>query len=179
MLGVFSITTIALVAGLIFVPALTKKFGARNTIVGGLVLSCVMGIVFWISSKNANVPLMLISNTIRWFGCATFIGSATVALPGKISEFSLLRDHVNIEATVFSCVSMGTKVGMGLASAITGWLLDLSGFISSDNAVQPASALSMIIIIYAALPLVFQAIVLVCNYFQKVDVAVEKLKGNR
>lgn len=177
MLGVFTMTTIALVVGLAFVPALTQKIGSRNMILGGMVVSCVMGIIFWYASVMINMPLMLVSNSIRWLTCSAFIGSATVLIPSKISEYSILKDHVNIEATVFSCVSMGTKIGSGLASSIVGWLLSAGGFITEDNAIQPESAIWMIIVSFAVIPLVCQVVVLVCSYFQKVEQAVGRLKS--
>ena len=177
MFGTLSATTAALVLGLAFVPALTKKLGTRNTILSGMILATLMGIPFWIASASVNIPLMVISNTLRWFGSATFIGTATVVIPGKISEYSLLRDNVNIEATVFSCVSMGTKVGAGVATAMVGWLLNAAGYIAIDGAAQPQSALSMMVFVYAGVPFIALLIVLVFCYLQKVENAVNKLKA--
>ena len=48
---------------------------------------------------------------------------------------------------------MGIKVGGGVGTALTGWLLALGGF-DGEAAVQTASAISMINFMYLILPLV-------------------------
>ncbi len=179
MFGTLSATTVALVVGLAFVPMMTQKLGTRNTILSGMILATAMGALFWLASVWVNLPLMIITNILRWFGSATFIGTATVVIPSKISEYSMLRDNVNIEATVFSCVSMGTKIGSGIAAGMVGWLLNAAGYIAVDGATQPATALNMMTFLYAAAPFIALLIVLVFCYFQKVENAVEKLKTEK
>ena len=43
---------------------------------------------------------------------------------------------------MFSCTSFGTKLGGGIGVALSGWLLDISGYIN-NGAVQPDSCMSM------------------------------------
>ena len=43
---------------------------------------------------------------------------------------------------MFSCTSFGTKLGGGIGVALSGWLLDISGYIN-NGAVQPDSCISM------------------------------------
>jgi GPH family glycoside/pentoside/hexuronide:cation symporter len=176
MFGTLSATTAALVVGLVFVPSMTKKFGIKRTVIFGMVLATAMGVVFYIAAASANAPLMIVSNILRWFGSATFIGTATVIIPGYVSEYSMLKDNVNIEATVFSCVSMGTKVGSGIASAVVGWLLSVSGYIAVDGATQPVSAQNMMTFMYAGLPFVALLIVLILAFFQNVETDVNRMK---
>ena len=71
---------------------------------------------------------------------------------------------------MFSCSSMGVKVGAGIGNALTGWLLEASHY-NGTAAVQPESALSMITAMYVVLPLIFSAVTLILLALQKVEKA--------
>ena len=60
---------------------------------------------------------------------------------------------------MFSCTSLGVKVGGGLGTALSGWLLAASGY-DGDLKVQPESAIQMIYIMYVWLPLAANGIIL-------------------
>ena len=60
---------------------------------------------------------------------------------------------------MFSCTSLGVKVGGGLGTALSGWLLAASGY-DGDLKVQPDSAIQMIYIMYVWLPLAANALIL-------------------
>ena len=60
---------------------------------------------------------------------------------------------------MFSCTSLGVKVGGGLGTALSGWLLAASGY-DGDLKVQPESAIQMIYVMYVWLPLAANALIL-------------------
>ena len=60
---------------------------------------------------------------------------------------------------MYSCTSLGVKIGGGLGTAISGWLLAASGFIQGGAAVQPDSVINMLNAMYLWLPAIFCGLV--------------------
>ena len=175
LLGVFSMTmVIPLMVGLVLSPVFVKKFGIYKTNLVGFAITTVMCIPFLIFGLTGNVTGMLICSVIRWIGSGPVVGNGG-ALTAEIAEYSARKDGVNIAGSVYSCSSMGGKVGTGLASALTGWLLAASGY-DGMLAVQPASAINMITILYAVVPLIISSLMLICLYLQKVEQANKELE---
>ena len=77
----------------------------------------------------------------------------------EASEHTWLRTGKRIDGLMFSCTSLGVKVGGGLGTALSGWLLAASGY-DGDLKVQPESAIQMIYIMYVWLPLAANALIL-------------------
>ena len=75
------------------------------------------------------------------------------------------------EGLIFSGGSVGTKVGSGLTNAILTSLLALAGYVSSTtgSAVQPDSAIQMIIHLYEYAPLFVWVVLIGVLYFYKLD----------
>lgn len=117
---------------------------------------------------------MFIVCFLRYMFSAPSPGNSA-ALTAEISNYTYMKKKVRIEASVFACASMGSKVGAGLGTAIVGWLLQAGGF-DGTVAVQSQSALNMISFMYTWLPVIFCAISTVILVFQKVEEANEKLK---
>ena len=59
----------------------------------------------------------------------------------------LLTKHKRVDGTMYSCASLGVKLGGGLGTAITGWLLAFSNY-DKALAVQPESCINMLKIMY-------------------------------
>ena len=59
---------------------------------------------------------------------------------------------------MYSCTSLGVKIGGGLGTAISGWLLAAAGFIEGGAAIQPDSVISMLTVMYLWLPAIFCAV---------------------
>ena len=77
------------------------------------------------------------------------------AVIAQCSEYTYLKSGKRIDGSMFSCTSMGIKLGGGIGIALSGWLLDISGYINMDNAVQPASCIKMMYFMYLWLPFIF------------------------
>lgn len=48
------------------------------------------------------------------------------AVIASCSEYTWLTKHKRVDGTMYSCTSLGVKLGGGLGTAITGWLLAFS-----------------------------------------------------
>ena len=75
---------------------------------------------------------------------------------------------------MYSCSSLGIKLGGGIGIAITGWLLDFSGF-DGTLAVQSDSCIQMLQIMYLWIPVVITLIITIIMANMNVEKANEKL----
>ncbi|MDR2655198.1 MAG: glycoside-pentoside-hexuronide (GPH):cation symporter [Oscillospiraceae bacterium] len=178
MLAAFSLAmALPMVVGLFATPALVKRFNIWKTVVAALVLSTAMCIPYMIFGFKGMVIPMLVFQALHWLfrGPQTGVGAALTA---EVCGYTLHKDGVRIEGTINSCGTMGQKVGMGIGTAVTGWLMAASGY-NGNLEVQPESALSMISFLYAALPLIITAIVAVLMYFMNVEKANAQLDAQK
>lgn len=68
---------------------------------------------------------------------------------------------------------------VGLGTTLAGWMLDLSGFINGDMAVQPDSCINMMYIMYLWLPFVIDLMITIVLWFMNVEEANRKLIENK
>ena len=50
------------------------------------------------------------------------------AMSAEVAAYTKKKEGVSVEGTMFSCSSVGVKVGGGVGTALSGWLLSWSGF---------------------------------------------------
>lgn len=169
LLGTFSLVSlIPVMIILMLTPTLVKKFGTmRKVNLYARVITIVMGIVFVIAAMNKNLPLMLGAAFLRNMAGGPLTGTLN-ALVAETSDYTWRTQKKRIDGVMFSCSSIGVKLGGGIGSAVVGWLLALGKF-DGTAAVQPASAVSMIFFMYAVAPVVFGLIMAVLIYFLKVE----------
>ena len=79
---------------------------------------------------------------------------------------------------MYSCSSLGIKVGGALGTAICGWLLDAAGYIE-NAAVQSASTVGMLNFIYLWMPVILCAGVAFLLMFLRVERANEMILAER
>lgn len=79
---------------------------------------------------------------------------------------------------MYSCTSLGVKLGGGIGTAVVGWLLEFSGYVGT-NSVQPQSALDMMQFMYLWLPLIFDVLIMFVLSKMDVETANEKLKAEK
>ena len=96
------------------------------------------------------------------------------ALIADTATHTYLKDGVHLEGTMYSCSSMGIKVGGGIGSALCGWLLYLGGY-NGLAATQTVGAINMINFMYLGVPLIGGAISLIIVSALNVDKANKKL----
>ena len=94
----------------------------------------------------------------------------------KADEYNYLKTGHQNTGSMFSCSSVGTKVGMGLGTALCGWLLEWSRF-DGTAAVQSSLASNVIIAIYLLAPIIAAALTQFIYY--KLDVEEEITRLNK
>ena len=75
---------------------------------------------------------------------------------------------------MFSCSSLGLKIGGALGTAICGWLLDAAGYVE-NAAVQNTSTVGMLNFLYLWLPVILCGLVALLLTKLNVEKANEKL----
>ena len=78
---------------------------------------------------------------------------------------------------MYSCSSLGIKIGGALGTAICGWLLDAAGYV--ENAVQTASAVNMLEFLYLWAPAILCTGVMFLLSMLKVEKANAKILADR
>ena len=97
------------------------------------------------------------------------------ALVAECSEHTFLQYGKRIDGTMYSCTSMGLKVGSGLGTAIVGWLLNFGGF-NGQLKVQSQSCINMLHFMYLWLPMIINILVALLLTQLNVEKANEKLR---
>lgn len=169
LLGTFSLVSlIPVMIILTLTPALVKKFGTiRKLNLYARIVTILMGIIFVIAAMNKNLPLMLGAAFFRNMAGGPLTGTLN-ALVAETSDYTWRTQKKRIDGVMFSCSSIGVKLGGGIGSAIVGWLLAWGGF-NGQAAVQSASAVNTIFFMYAVTPVVFGLVMAVLIYFLKVE----------
>ena len=179
LLGTFSgAINLALIIGLAFLPALVAKHkGYYKLNFSGYVISALGRGVVVVAGYIGSVPLMLVGTAIGAIGMSPWQGNLN-ALVAECSEHTFLKYGKRIDGTMYSCTSMGLKLGGGLGAAIVGWLLDLGGF-DGQLAVQSQSCIDMLHFMYLWLPMIINIIIVVLLTQLNVEKANEKLRAEK
>ena len=156
-LGLLSMAgMVPMVIGLILTPALVSKFGIYKVNLWGMIISVVASIPTVIFGYTGNLMLFLVFSVIRGLGSSPMLGTLNAVI-AEAATYSYNKDGVHLDGTMFSCSSMGIKVGGGLGTAVSGWLLALGGFNGAAE-VQTAGAISMINFMYLMIPTILTAV---------------------
>ena len=177
--GVFSwAINIPLIIALVFTPTLVAKWnGMYKLNVMSYTLATISRALVAVAGYmgSGNVTLMLLFTAIAALGQGPWQGDMNAAI-AACSEYTWLTKHKRVDGTMYSCTSLGVKLGGGLGTAITGWLLAASHF-DRALAVQPESCISMLKIMYLVIPFALDAIITFILSHLKVEEANEKLRA--
>ena len=154
LLGVFSwAINIPLIIGLMLTPVLVERFhGMYRLNLGGYVIGTVGRALVILAGYLHSVPLMLLFSGVAAFGMSPLQGDLN-ALIASCSEYTFLTKGKRVDGTMYSCTSLGVKIGGGLGTALCGWLLEWSGY-DGLAAVQSAGCLNMLHVMYLWIPMV-------------------------
>ena len=174
-LGNFSLAiNIPLIIGLLITPILVRKMGGMYKInIIGYVVAVVGRALVIVAGYMGSVPLMLAFTAVAAFGTSPLQGDLN-ALIASCSEYTFRTKGKRIDGTMYSCSSFGIKVGGSLGTAVCGWLLDAAGF-KEQAAVQSASAINMLHVLYLWLPMFLNIFVTIVLTRLKVEKANEDM----
>jgi len=178
--GAFSwAVNIPLIIALVVTPTLVEKSkGMYKINKYSYMIATVGRLLVVVAGYMGSVPLMLAFTALAALGQGPWQGDMNAVI-ASCSEYTYLKTGKRVDGTMYSCTSLGVKIGGGLGTAIAGWMLDLSGFINGDNAIQPDSCINMMYFMYLWLPLILDLLITVILSFMNVEDANEKLKTDK
>ena len=154
MLGMCS--TIPLVIGIPFMPKLIDKMGMRKANVCGTFISLLGCLIAVLGQFLGGITIIIAGLLIKAAG--TVPGSTTYTpFMVKADEYHYQKMGHRVTGSLFSCATVGTKVGQGLGTAICGWVLTWGGF-DGTAAVQSVAATNAINFLYLGFPVIFTII---------------------
>ncbi len=176
LLGVFSwAINIPMIMGLLFTPALVARWkGMYRLNLYGYILGTAGRLGVVIAGYVGSVPLMLLCTAVAALGMSPLQGDMN-ALIATCSEYTFLKTGKRVDGTMYSCTSLGTKLGGGIGTAVAGWLLAYSGYVGGA-AEQSASCINMLHIMYLWLPMVFNLLITLILTRLNVEKENEKLR---
>lgn len=154
LLGTFSMAQmLPMVIGLAITPALVKKCkGMYKVNLTGYCLAVCFRVGFIIGGYMRNVPLMLACSAISGL-CTSPVTGDINALISAASDYTVRTKGKHIEGAMFSCSSLGIKVGGGIGSALSGMLLAAGGYVA-NAAQQSATTVNMLNFMYLWFPMI-------------------------
>lgn len=158
------------------VPFITKKFGMRKSILLGDGIGIIGSILIIVGGLIANFPMILVGFVIRTVGTSPQTGALN-ALIAETDEYSFLKFGRRMTGTIYSCSSMGIKIGTGIGVALCGYLLEFSGF-DGQATVQAASAVTAINWSYLLGVGLLPIVSFIVFFFMNVEKENEKLRKN-
>ena len=167
---------VPMIIGLLLVPIVVAKLGGMYKInYTGYALATVARILVIVAAYMGSIPMMLVFTAIASLGMCPLQGDLNAVI-ASASDYTHLTTGKRIDGTMYSCTSLGVKIGGGLGTAISGWLLAAAGFIEGGVATQPESVLTMLNVMYLWLPAIFCGLVTFLLTKLNVEKANEKLR---
>ena len=130
-----------------------------------------------VAGYMGSVPLMMAFTALAALGQGPWQGDMNAVI-ASCSEYTYLTQGKRIDGTMYSCTSLGVKIGGGIGTAVVGWMLEFSGYVGT-NATQPQSALDMMQFMYLWLPLIFDVLIMFVLSRMNVEDANKKLKAEK
>lgn len=157
--GVFSwAVNIPLIIALIFTPTLVAKWKGmyKLNLVGYIIATAGRALVV-VAGYMGSVPLMLLFTAIAALGQGPWQGDMNAVI-AACSEYTYLTKKKRVDGTMYSCTSLGVKLGGGLGTAIAGWMLAFGGY-DGTAAVQSASCIDMMYLMYLWIPVIIDLMI--------------------
>ncbi len=165
---------ITMVVALTVLPIVIKKLGGMYKLnIWGYVLAAVGRVGVMVAAYMGSLPLMIAFTAVSTIGIAPLQGDLN-ALIACCSEHTALTTGYRLEGMMYSCSSLGIKIGGALGTAICGWLLDAAGYVE-NAAVQTTATVGMLNFLYLWMPVILCAAVGFLLVFLRVEKANKEL----
>ena len=160
-----------------FVPLLTSRFGMSKAVMTSNIAGALGCIPVVIGGLTGNFPLVLIGMVIRAVTSAPQTGAMN-AIIAETDEYSHLKFGRRMTGMIYSCSSVGIKVGTGLGTALCGFILDLGGFdgMAETQTARAVATINWSYLLAVIVPMVLAAVLF---YFMKVEEENKRMKAER
>ena len=142
---------------LFLMPSIAKKWSKQAFLLIGSVL-LILGFVIT-GLAGTNTSMIVAGTIIRSFGAGPLL-SAVFALVPDVVEYGNWKFGVRSEGLISSAQSIGSKIGIGLGSALTGWILAGVGY-DPTAAAQTQSVINAIKFDYTWLGAIISVVIFI------------------
>lgn len=177
--GVFAwAVNIPLIIALVFTPTLVGKWkGMYKLNLRGYILAVIGRALVVVAGYLGNIPLMMLFTAVAALGQGPWQGDMNAVI-ASCSEYTYLTQGKQVDGTMYSCTSLGVKIGGGIGTAVVGWLLEISGYVGK-NPTQPASALTMLQVMYLWIPFIIEILITIVLSKMNVEATNENIKKEK
>lgn len=142
---------------LFLMPSISKRWSKQVFLLIGSVL-LILGFVIT-GFAGSSTTLLVVGTVVRSLGAGPLL-SAVFALVPDVVEYGNWKFGVRSEGLISSAQSIGSKVGIGFGSALTGWILAGVGY-DPTAAVQAQSVVNAVRFDYTWLGAIISVIILI------------------
>ena len=163
---------VPLIVGMPFMPKMISKFGMRKACIIGNTVT-ILGCAAALLGQFVAFPIVIVGLVIK--GIGSLPGSATYTpFIAKADEYHYKKLGHRVTGSLFSCSTVGVKLGQGIGTAFCGWMISWCGF---DGTAQVQSALTnyTLIALYLFVPLVLTVVTGIIYNQMKVEDDVQKM----
>lgn len=169
---------IPLIIALLITPWLVAKWqGLYKLNLVGYAVGTIGRALVVVAAYMGSVPLMLVFTAVAAFGMGPWQGDMNAVI-ANCSEYTYMTKKKRVDGTMYSCTSLGIKLGGGIGTAITGWLLEFSKF-DKNLDVQLDSCLNMLHIMYLWIPFIICIVITLIMSQMDVEKANQQLRAKR
>lgn len=157
--------SIAQFAVMFITPLFMKKFGKRAIYTLGMGMLTVGFLGFGLFGTT--IPMMILFNVLKGAGLGMAGGMSLGMLADSIT-YGKMKTGVDAVGMGNAASSAAQKLGMGLGTAVLGWILSGAGFdatLDAQGIAQPKSVITAIQFMYNWIPLILCAVVFVIMLF--------------
>ena len=154
-------TSIAQFAIMFATPFFMKKFGKEKVYIAGMAVEVIGYLGFGLFATS--VPLMIVFNVLKGAGLG-MAGGMAMGLVADALTYGNLKSGIDTVGLGNAGVSAAQKIGMGLGTAVFGFILSASGFDGSldiQGLRQPESVTTAVQFVFTWIPLIMFAVVFV------------------
>ena len=161
--GLFSHLSLAInitmVVALTVLPIVIQKMGGMYKLnIWGYLVAAIGRVGVLVAAYMGSFPLMLVFTALSTLGIAPLQGDLN-ALIASCSEYTTLTTGHRLDGMMYSCSSLGIKIGGALGTAVCGWMLDATGYVENAT-VQNAGTVGMLHFLYLWAPIIISVIVM-------------------
>ena len=172
LMSVLAVSQVIVLPLMFIFPQILKKISVMKLIRIG-VLCAIAGFIINFFA-GSNLVLLIIGNLLTGGGAVpiSMLAALVIIECADYNEYIGIR---RLEGTLGAVDGFAKKVGAGLGAGLLGILIGLAGY-DGNLAVQPASAITMVKLLYSLIPgAIYLVVYLVCRFY-KLDKMMPEIK---
>lgn len=163
----------SMIAGMLIAPIVVKKMGIFKGNLTFYSIGTVLRFLLIPVGLMGNVPLLILLTVLSTLAISP-LGPTFAAITADIADYTYKKEGIRIDGSMFSCVSMGAKVGAAIGTGLTGWLLAAAGYVANAET-QSRACINMMNFMYLILPAIAYMLMVFCLSRLNVQKALKEL----